>query len=153
MTVNEKHKSLYAARFWAFLFMGTNKPVKITDAKSGIIRRLIDVSPKGVKIPKARYNTLMNGIEFELGHIAYYCRELYLNDPDAFDDYIPNLMLGESSYFYNFMLDSFVIFKKDNGTSLKSAWEMYKNYCEDAKVPYLLSMRTFKSELKAYFEN
>ena len=52
----------------------------------------------------------MNGIEFELGHIAYYYRELYLNDPDAFDDYIPNLMLGESNDFYNFMLDSFVIF-------------------------------------------
>lgn len=30
---------------------------------------------------------------------------------------------------------------------------MYKNYCEDAKVPYPLSMRTFKSELKSYFEN
>ena len=30
---------------------------------------------------------------------------------------------------------------------------MYKNYCEDAKVPYPLSIRTFNSELKAYFEN
>jgi hypothetical protein len=30
---------------------------------------------------------------------------------------------------------------------------MYKNYCEDVKVPYPLSMRTFKSELKSYFEN
>ena len=41
MTVNEKFKSTYANRFKCFLFMGTNKPVKITDAKSGLIRRLI----------------------------------------------------------------------------------------------------------------
>lgn len=153
MTVNEKHKSLYAANFYAFLFMGTNKPVKVTDSKSGIIRRLIDVSPRGVKIPKSRYNALMSGIEFELGHIAYYCKQLYENDPDAFDDYIPTLMLGESNDFYNFMLDSYIVFKKDNGTSLKSAWEMYKNYCDEAKVPYPLAMRAFRSELRTYFEN
>lgn len=46
MTVNEKFKSTYSNRFKCFLFMGTNKPVKITDAKSGLIRRLIDVSPR-----------------------------------------------------------------------------------------------------------
>ena len=39
MTMNEKYKPSYTARSNAFLFMGTNKPVKITDAKSGIIRR------------------------------------------------------------------------------------------------------------------
>src|SRR5690606_37357493 len=43
MTMNEKYKPSYMARINAFLFMATNKPVKITDAKSGIIRRLIDV--------------------------------------------------------------------------------------------------------------
>ena len=47
MTVNEKFKSTYPMRFNCFLFMGTNKPVKITDAKSGLIRRLIDVTPSG----------------------------------------------------------------------------------------------------------
>ena len=41
MSVNEKHKSQYENRFVCFLFMGTNKPVKITDGKSGILRRLM----------------------------------------------------------------------------------------------------------------
>ena len=49
MTVNEKFKAAYSNRFNCFLYMGTNKPVKITDAKSGLIRRLIDVSPTGNK--------------------------------------------------------------------------------------------------------
>ena len=69
--------------------MGTNKPVKITDAKSGIIRRLIDVSPTGDKVPPSEYRTLTKQIPFELGGIACHCREVYLEDPDYYDDYIP----------------------------------------------------------------
>ena len=41
MTVNEKFRSAYANRFKAFLFMGTNKPVKISDARSGMRRTRI----------------------------------------------------------------------------------------------------------------
>jgi Family of unknown function (DUF5906) len=59
MTINEKYKASYTARINAFLFMGTNQPVKISDAKSGIIRRLIDVQPTGVQIPTNHYHTLM----------------------------------------------------------------------------------------------
>ena len=55
MTVNEKFKSTYENQFKCFLFMGTNKPVRITDAKSGLIRRLIDVSPSGNKIAFQEY--------------------------------------------------------------------------------------------------
>lgn len=66
MTVNEKFKSTYANRFKAFLFMGTNKPVRITDAKSGLIRRLIDVSPTGDKLDPNEYKAIMQQIEFEL---------------------------------------------------------------------------------------
>ena len=57
MTVNEKFKSTYTNSFKCFLFMGTNKPVKITDAKSGLIRRLIDVSPSGEKLGPSEYKT------------------------------------------------------------------------------------------------
>jgi phage/plasmid-associated DNA primase len=35
MPINEKFKGLYNAHFICFLFMGTNRPVKITDGKSG----------------------------------------------------------------------------------------------------------------------
>ncbi len=54
MEWEEKHKPSYTARSNAFLFMGTNQPVKITDAKSGIIRRLIDVRPSGNRVPVQR---------------------------------------------------------------------------------------------------
>ena len=151
MTVNEKFKSTYSSRFKCFLFMGTNKPVKITDGKSGLIRRLIDVHPSGNKVSSAEYKRLVKQVGFELGAIAYHCQEVYLNDPGKYDDYIPIQMLGASNDFYNFVIDSFSVFKREDGTTLKAAWEMYKTYCEEANVPYPYSQRNFKEELKNYF--
>lgn len=153
MTVNEKFKSAYQNRFNCFLFMGTNKPVKITDAKSGILRRLIDVTPSGNKVPANRYKTLISQIKFELGAIAYRCQEVYLNDPGAYDDYIPTSMMGESNDFYNFVEDYYDTFKRQDGTTLKAAWEMYKSYVEDAKIAYPLNKTKFKFELRNYFTN
>lgn len=151
MTVNEKFKSTYSSRFKCFLFMGTNKPVKITDAKSGLIRRLIDVSPTGEKLPPKEYDTIVKQIDFELGAIAYHCQEVYLSNPGLYDSYIPVAMMGASNDFYNFMLDSYFVFKKEDSTTLKTAWEMYKTYCDEAKVAYPYSQRVFKEELKNYF--
>ena len=139
MTVNEKFKSAYSSRFNAFLFMGTNKVVKITDAKSGLIRRLIDVSPSGNKLSPKEYKAIVSQIDFELGAIAYHCKNVYLANPGRYDDYIPITMLGASNDFYNFIIDSYHVFKKENGTTLKAAWEMYKTYCDEAKVSYPFS--------------
>lgn len=153
MTVNEKFKSTYATQFNAFLFMGTNKPVKITDGKSGLLRRLIDVSPTGDKLPSKEYKTIMKRIPFELGAIADHCLQVYKANPGRYDDYIPMNMLGASNDFYNFVLDAYPVFKREDGVSLKSAWEMYKTYCEEAKVPYPYSQRLFKEELRNYFRD
>ena len=153
MTVNEKFKSTYANRFKCFLFMGTNKPVKITDAKSGLIRRLIDVNPTGNKLPSSEYRRLIKQIPFELGPIAWHCKEVYLEDQDYYNDYIPTSMMGASNDFYNFVVDSYHIFKKDDGVSLKQAWEMYKTFCDDTKVTYPVPQRIFKEELKNYFND
>lgn len=151
MTVNEKHAKLYENSFKAFLIMGTNKPVKITDAKSGIIRRLIDVTPSGKKLPVREYNTAMKQIPFELGAIAHHCREVYLDNPSYYDEYMPISMMGATNDFYNFMVDSYLLFKNEDGVTLKTAWERYKTYCDEAKVPFPMSRRNFQEELKNYF--
>lgn len=151
MTVNEKFKGQYENRFKCFLFMGTNKPVKITDAKSGLLRRLIDVSPSGNKLDPREYKRVMKQVTFELGGIAQHCLEVYQSNPGAYDDYIPTAMMGASNDFYNFVVDSYSVFKNENGTTMKAAWEMYKVYCDEAKVPYPFSQRVFKEELKNYF--
>ena len=153
MMVNEKFKAQYATKFNAFLYMGTNKPVKITDAKSGLIRRLIDVSPSGNKLRPDEYKKTLKRVSFELGAIASYCADVYNSDPDAYEGYMPLSMMDESNDFYNFMLDSYPVFKKENGVTLKCAWEMYKTHCEEARVPYPFSKRLFKNELKNYFKD
>lgn len=153
MTVNEKFKAAYTNRFNCFLYMGTNKPVKITDAKSGLIRRLIDVSPSGNRLKRNEYFDIMNRVNFELGAIASHCADVYNANPGFYDDYIPISMMGASNDFYNFILDSYPIFRDEDGVTLKCAWEMYKTYCEDAKVPYPMSRRVFKEELRNYFRD
>lgn len=153
MTVNEKFKSTYSTRFKCFLFMATNKPVKITDAKSGLIRRLIDVSPTGDKIPRKDYDRLINQIGFELGPIAYHCREVYLSDPSKYNDYIPKNMLIASNDFYNFIGDYFMKYKNlKEGISLNDAYADYQEFCKIANVSYPYSRRPFGEELKNYFE-
>lgn len=152
MTVNEKFKTAYSNQFRSFLFMGTNRPVKITDAKSGIIRRLIDVSPTGDKIPLAKYEKLIKEIDFELGGIACHCLDVYKEDPDYYNGYIPTRMIGASNDFYNFILDAYDEFSKTDGTTLLYAWSLYKRYCEDANIGYPYTRRVFAEELKNYFE-
>lgn len=151
MTVNEKFKSTYVNRFNTFLILGTNDPVKITNAKSGLLRRLIDVHPSGDKLNFRDYLDATSKIKFELGGIAQHCLDVYLSDPHKYDNYIAVDMISASNDFYNFVLDAYPIFKKDDGVTLKAAWEMYKTYCDEAKVPYPFSQRVFKEELKNYF--
>lgn len=154
MAVNEKFKSTYMSEFHSFLFMGTNKPVKITDAKSGILRRLIDVQPSGRKIPRKRFEELMKQIPFELGGIASQCLGRYCElGFSYYDDYRPLSMMGATNDFFNFVEDhyDFFIEGSEEGISLSVAWKRYQEYCEDAKVPYPLSKRLFKDEMKNYF--
>lgn len=151
MTINEKFRPTYSNNFKCFLFMGTNKPVKITDGKSGLLRRLVDVSPSGNKLDPKEYKRTIKQVSFELGAIAHRCQEVYLSNPGAYDDYVPTTMMSASNDFYNFIIDAYYVFKNEDGTTLKAAWEMYKTYCDEAKVPYPFSQRSFKEELKNYF--
>lgn len=153
MEVNEKYTKKYVTRFNAFLFMGTNKPVKITEAKSGIIRRLIDVRPSGRKIPYEKYKLLMHQIEFERGAIAYHCLEKYKEmGISYYDPYIPKDMISATNDFYDFIENYYGRFIENDYVTLKSAWGMYNEYCEYAKVPYPYTMRQVRVELQNYFK-
>ncbi len=78
IVINEKHKSKYSMNINCFLFLGTNKPVAISDTKSGLLRRLIDVHPSGGKVLKSEYTRLVKNINFEIGAILDHCILKYL---------------------------------------------------------------------------
>lgn len=152
MEINEKFKAKYTAKFNSFLFMGTNKPVRITEAKSGIIRRLIDVQPSGKKIAYRRYQELMNRIPFELGAIAERCLEVYEElGKYYYDDYIPTEMISATNDFYDFMENYYDDFKEKDFITLRDAWDLYKKYCDYASIQYPYTMRNVRVELKNYF--
>ncbi len=152
IVINEKFKSSYINRINSFLFMATNRPVKITDAKSGIIRRLIDVKPSGRKIPFDRYLELMNHVDFELGAIAYHCYQVYLTMGENFyDSYRPVDMMFKTDAFFNFVEDSYPLFKDQDGVTLKQAFALYKDYSSNSESNYIMPMYKFREELKNYF--
>ena len=153
MTMNEKYKASYTARSNAFLFMGTNRPVKITDAKSGIIRRLIDVRPSGNKVSNKRYHTLMSQIDFELGAIAWHCLQVYNEmGKNYYSSYRPLEMIFQTDVFFNFVEAQYHIFKEQDGVTLSQSYEMYKTYCDEALVDFKLPRHKFREEMKSYFK-
>lgn len=154
MTMNEKYKPSYMARVNCFLFMATNRPVRITDAKSGIIRRLIDVKPSGRKLQSKRYHALMSQIDFELGAIASYCLDVYRNmGKNYYASYRPLDMILQTDVFFNFVEANYHMFKEQDGITLSQAYEMYKTYCDDALVDFKTPRHKFREELKNYFKS
>lgn len=153
MSVNEKFKSLYTMRFRSSLFIGTNRPVKITDAKSGLMRRLVDIQPTGNTLTIGKYRMLTEKMQFELGGIAGHCLNVYRSmGMSYYDDYKPLAMMWQTNDFYNFIQDNYHIFVHTDPIDLNQVWRMYKEYCEDANVPYPYTRRQVKSELTNYYK-
>lgn len=153
MIVNEKYKSSYTSRINAFLFMGTNQPVRISDAKSGIIRRLIDVHPTGNWIDENHYIFLMSQIEYQLGAIAHHCLGVYQRlGKHYYNTYRPIEMMFQTDVSLNFVEAYYDVLKDLDGISLKHAYNMYKTYCAESGIDRPLPMYKFREELKFYFE-
>jgi len=153
LQMNAKWKPLHSAKVNAFLFMGTNSPVRITDAKSGLLRRLIDVNPTGVYIPEDHYHALMAKIPFELGAIAAHCLKVYRKlGKNYYSGYRPTTMMLQTDVFFNFIEYNWDIFKEQDATTLSQGYALYKQYCSEATVDKILPMYKFREELKNYFK-
>lgn len=154
MTMNEKYKPSYTSRVNAFLFMGTNQPVKISDAKSGIIRRLIDVHPTGNLIPPNHYHTLMSQIDFELGAIAQHCLDVYRSmGKNYYNGYQPTEMMLQTDVFFNYIEAHYDIFKAQDGVTLRQAYTLYKEFCMETGIDRMLPQYKVREELRNYFDD
>lgn len=152
MTINEKYKSSYTTRINAFLLLGTNKPVKITDAKSGLIRRMIDVHPSGRLLAPKRYQTLNSQIDFELGAIAQHCLDVYRDmGKDFYSGYRPIEMMLQTDVFFNFIEANYDVFREQDGVTLQQAHEMYKEFCNESDLEFKMPRHRLREELKNYF--
>ena len=151
--IRELYKAAYNLKINAFIFLATNEPVQITNAKSGIIRRLIDVNPSGERIPPKRYLKLVEAINFQLGAIAWHCRDVYnALGRHYYDAYRPLDMMERTDVFFNFVEECYFAFKEEDGVTLKRAWAMFKEYVEESALSYTIPKYKFKQELKEYFK-
>ena len=152
--IEEKGKTAYPMRANCFLFLGSNSPVKITDGKSGLIRRLIDVNPTGNLFPPREYDALMAQIDFQLGAIAKHCLDVYQDlGKHYYKNYRPQQMIAKTNAFFNFVFDSQTALSDPEGVSLDRAYEVYLDWCQKVSIKEPLKRYIFSDELKVYFDD
>lgn len=152
MTVNEKYKPTYTAKSESFLFMGTNTPVKISDAKSGLIRRLIDVTPTGKTLPADHYQELMNQVKFEYGEIARHCLNVYERfGRNYYNDYKPLSMMYKTDPVLGFVTDYYDRLKTADYITMKRLYSLYKEYCDESGIEKPLNRQRLQTEMENYY--
>ena len=153
IVINEKGVKQYTVPVKTMLFMATNKPVKITDAKSGITRRLIDIYPTGKTLAPDDYFECMERIKFELGSIAWHCREVYRKlGVNRYSGYRPTEMIAKTNDIYTFVQDNIDLLDTDDDVRLSDLWRSYKEWCDEAHVSDVMKRSEFMFEVSAYFD-
>lgn len=151
--INEKFKSPRSMRITTTLIMASNNPVKITDANSGIPRRLLDVSPSGRRLSIAEYTSVMDGVYQELGTIAKHCIYVYKSlGPNYYRNYRSRTMISETNPVYNFVMEMYEDWGSDDKVTLAKAYSDYKDYVEETGIQYQMPRYRFKTELNRYFQ-
>lgn len=154
LVINEKHAKKYTMKPNAVLFLGTNNPVQMTDSKTGLKRRLIDIQPTGNLLPEREYNKCMKQImNFELGAIASNCLKVYKELGHSFYRYyIPVDMFYKTDLFFNFMEENYYMFSTQEVVTLKQAFELYKKYADENALTRRLTKMVVRENLIDYFD-
>lgn len=165
LQIDQKYKDLFESSAQCMLFMGTNEPVKITNSKSGIIRRLIDVEPTGKTIsPESRYEDLVRQMDYNLGAIAKHCLDVYKKmGKSYYSKYVPRRMMMRTDPFFNFMYDQLEFFELHDSMDQKNSrddyitadiiWAQYRKWCDDSGMDFKLKRYQVIDEAKNYFKN
>lgn len=149
--INSKGKNLYEIKPRSTLFVGTNTPIKITDRKSGLFRRLVDIQPSGNVIPEEHYHNLMRQVMFELGAIATHCLNVFEDLGSTYmSSYRSNDMMYRTNDIFNFVQDHRMVLEK--GLTLKQAHKMYLEWCQETETRNVYKQYQFRDLLSDYFK-
>lgn len=152
-SLNAKYESLYETRFNTMIFCGTNTPVQISDGKSGLLRRIIDVVPTGYKHPYKTYMKYLHGMKFETGAIAKHCLDVFNKlGEDHYESYVPTRMMSATNYFYDFLDYNYEYFKENDYVLLTEVWKRYQDYVTKSALKFSLNRLMVKNQLQDYFD-
>jgi hypothetical protein len=149
--VNAKGKNLFEIHPRSCLFIGTNSPVKITDRKSGLYRRLVDIQPTGNTFEEMEYRRLVAAVKFEVGAIAKHCIDVFNElGPTYLSTYRSVDMMYRTNDVFNFVQDNRLILQQ--GLTLKQAHKMYVEWCNETDTRNIYKQFQFRDMLKDYFD-
>lgn len=151
VSAEKKYENSVNIRIQTLLFLASNKKVQITDAWSGLLRRLVIIEPSGRRLPRDEYEQVRRNLQFELGSIAKHCMDIYLQEGMKYlDSYRPEEMADQTDYFRTFVLDNLEYFTSGEIDG-KDAYRLYKIYMEENGYGYAKNISQFRTELKKYF--
>lgn len=149
--INAKGKNLFTIIPRATLFVGSNESVKISDRKSGLFRRLVDIQPTGDVIEERIYHQLMAQVSFELGAIAFRALRVYQSyGPEYLSSYRAMEMMYRTNDIFNFVEDNRMVLS--HGVTLKQAHKMYLQWCEETDTKSIYKQYRFRDLLADYYE-
>lgn len=149
--INSKGKNLYSIKPRATLFIGTNEPIKISNRKSGLFRRLVDIQPTGALFDEDEYHRLMDLVRFELGAIATHCMRVFdLHGPTYLSSYRSHDMMYRTNDIFNFVQEHRLILAQN--VTLKQAHKMYTEWCLETDTKNIYKQYQFRDLLADYFE-
>lgn len=151
VSMRELYRASYTMKFDTFLIMASNLPIEITDAKSGLTRRIIDAEPSGERLEFDDYISTTEQIKFELGGIAKHCLDVYNSNKHYYDKYRPEKQIAKTYRFYDFIDYMEREFTEEDATTLDYAWSKYRKYIELSGERYPFDRVRFKSELMEFF--
>ena len=152
LMVNEKFKGLYATEFNTVLIIATNESVQMSNAKTGLARRLIVSRPTNNLLPEDEYYDIMDKLKFEYPMIAEHCRNFYIHNRNKFKNYFDAESFINTNHVYDFFSEMFFDYSKIDGhILLNRLWEDYQRYIETTKYQYPLNRQKFSKEAKEYF--
>lgn len=149
--INAKGKNLYTITPRSTLFIGSNDPVKISNRKSGLFRRLVDIQPTGETFEEKEYHQLMEQVAFELGAIAQRCIYVFEDHGSTYmSSYRSTDMMYRTNDIFNFVEDHRLLLSK--GITLKQAHKLFVQWCDETDTKNIYKQFQFRDLLKDYFD-
>ena len=154
IVVNEKNKQQYPMKSNAVLFLATNKYVDMRDSKMGITRRLLDAYPTEKTLPLDEYESLVEGIKFEISGIAYHCVKVYKElGRGYYTGYRPKKMLEKTNYINNFLRDNIEKYQSKQFIRRDDIYQDFALYCEKYNLGTPPRITDFVEQMNDYFDD
>ena len=149
MTINPKGKAQYSITPRTVLWLASNDFISIESTQSGLVRRLLDISLSGNKVPRDEYDYCYREIlTKEIPGVVCHAINYYKKCRNQFTNYqaIEAVSKGNDIWTWHDSYQGEFV-----GRSVQSLWEEYKIFCNDSNGR-LPMRKEFVHDLEKWYE-